>query len=160
MINIENFNLDLLKIDKKSYKNIGVYYIGYITIKDSKYVNTHSANPLYIIVGEVDGSIDERNGNKYLTFADTDKNKKVLEKDTKLWNKIRSLIESDSIEKINDKRGEYKKEYMKIKFSSDDNLPLNKILKLHNLIVIVGYVFEKVGKYCPQVSLDECLYEL
>ena len=59
MINIENFNPDLLKTDKKSYKNIGIYYIGYITIKDSKYVNIHSANPLYIIIGEVGGSIEE-----------------------------------------------------------------------------------------------------
>ena len=41
MINIENFNPDLLKIEKKSYKNIGIYYIGYITIIDSKYVNIH-----------------------------------------------------------------------------------------------------------------------
>ena len=57
MINIENFNPDLLKIDKKSYKNISIYHIGYITIKDSKYVNIHSVNPLYTIIGEVDGSI-------------------------------------------------------------------------------------------------------
>ena len=49
---------------------------------------------------------------------------------------------------------------MKIKFSSDDNLPINKILKLHNLTVIVWFVFEKDGKYYPQVFLDECLYGL
>ena len=56
MINIENFNPDLLKIDKKSYKNIGIYYIAYITIRDSKYVNIHSVNLLYIIINEVNGS--------------------------------------------------------------------------------------------------------
>ena len=84
MINIENFNPALLKIDKKSNKNISIYYIGYITIKNSKYVNIHSINPLYIIIGEVDGSIEEKNGNKYLTFASTDKNKKVLKKYTEL----------------------------------------------------------------------------
>ena len=43
-------------------------------------MNIHSVNPLYIIIGEVDGSIEEKNGNKYLTFADTDKNKKILKK--------------------------------------------------------------------------------
>ena len=79
MINIEKLTPDLLKIDKKSYKNFGIYYIRYITITDSKYVNMHSVNPLYIIIGEVDGSIKEKNGNKYLTFADTGKNKNVLE---------------------------------------------------------------------------------
>ena len=49
---------------------------------------------------------------------------------------------------------------MKIKFNSDDNLPLNKILKLNNLTVIVRSVFEEDGKYYPQVFFDECLYEL
>ena len=49
---------------------------------------------------------------------------------------------------------------MRIKFNSDDNLPLNKILKLHNLKVIVRSVFEEDGKYYPQVFLDERLYEL
>ena len=58
MIKIENFNHDLIKIDKKSYKNIGIYYIGCITMKDFKHVNIHSVNPLYIIINEVDGSIE------------------------------------------------------------------------------------------------------
>ena len=49
---------------------------------------------------------------------------------------------------------------MKISFESDEDLPLNKILKLHNLTVIVRSVFEEDGKYYPQVSLDECLYEV
>ena len=46
MISIEDFDSSLLKIDKKSFKNIDIYYIGYITMKDSKYVNIHSVNPL------------------------------------------------------------------------------------------------------------------
>ena len=49
---------------------------------------------------------------------------------------------------------------MKIKFNSDDNLPLNKVLKLHMVIVTVSSVFQEDGKYYLQVFLDECLYEL
>ena len=49
---------------------------------------------------------------------------------------------------------------MKIKFNPDDNLPLNKILKLHMLTVIVRSIFEEDSKYYPQVFLDICLYEL
>ena len=49
---------------------------------------------------------------------------------------------------------------MKTKFNSDDNLPLNKILKLHMLTVIVRSVFGEYGKYYAQVFLDECLYEI
>ena len=76
LINIENFNPDLLKIGKKSYKNIHIYYLGYIKIKDiGDYESIHSVNPSCFIVGEVDGYIEEKNRNKYLVFASIDKNK-------------------------------------------------------------------------------------
>ena len=114
-------------------------------------MNIRSENPLCFIIGEADGSIEEKNGNKYLIFPDTDKNKEALEMYTKLWNKIKSLIECNSIEKINGKPGEYEKDYMKIKFSSDDNLLLNKILKLHSLTIVVRSGFEEDGKYYLQV---------
>ena len=68
MINIKDFDPNLLKIDKKSYKNIDIYYIGYITMKDSDYVKIKSVNPLYLIISEVDGHIEEKNGSKYLVF--------------------------------------------------------------------------------------------
>ena len=48
---------------------------------------------------------------------------------------------------------------MKIKFDSDDNLPLNKILKFSVLTIIIRHVFEKDGKYYSQIFLDDCLYE-
>ena len=68
--------LTQLKIDKKSCKNVGIYYIGYITIKNiSDYENIHSVNPLHLITAEVDGYIEENNGNKYLIFASKDKSK-------------------------------------------------------------------------------------
>ena len=60
MIIIKDFDSNLLKKDKKSYKNIGIYYIGYITMKNSDYVKINSANPLYIIINDVDGSIGEK----------------------------------------------------------------------------------------------------
>ena len=80
MINFEDFDSNLLKIDKESYKNIDIYYIGYITMRDFDYVKINSVNPLYLIIGEADGYNEERNGNMYLRFASTDKNKEVLKK--------------------------------------------------------------------------------
>ena len=68
-----------------------------------------------------------------------------MEKYTELWDGIKSLIEE-----IDSKSGEYGKDYMKIKFNSDDNLPSNKILKLHNLTIIVRPVFKEDDKYNPQ----------
>ena len=70
MINITNFYPKFLKVDKKLYKNIDIYYIGYITMK------IKSVNPLYLIINEVDGHFEEKNGNKYLILDFTDKTKK------------------------------------------------------------------------------------
>ena len=81
LTNIEDFDPNLLKIDKKSYKNIGIYNIGYITIKKiDDYKNICSVNPLYFIINEVDGYIEEENKNKYLTLVFADENKEVLTK--------------------------------------------------------------------------------
>ena len=102
-------------------------------------MNSHGVYPLYLTIADVDGSIEQKNGNKYLTFTSTDKNKEVLEKYTELWDGIKSLIE-----KINNKPGKYGKDYMKIKFNSDNNWPLNKLLTLHMLTVIVRSVFQEV----------------
>ena len=81
---------------------------------------------------QADGYIEESNGNKYLVFASTDENKAVSAKYTELSDGIKNLIQ-----RVDDKPGEYRKDFMKIRFKSDDNLPLNKILKLHNLTVVV-----------------------
>ena len=119
--------------------------IGYITIKDSDYVKINSANPLYLIIDEVDGHFEEKNGNKYLILDSTDKNKEVLIKCTKLWDEIKN-----SVEKLNSKLGEYGKDFMKTRFNSDDKLPLDKTLKLRNTTIIIRSVFEEDGKYYPQ----------
>ena len=78
MINIKNFEPNLLKIDRKSYKNIGIYNIGYITIKKiDDYENIYSINPLYLIIDHASGYIEEKE-NKYLVFDSTDENKELL----------------------------------------------------------------------------------
>ena len=129
-------------------------------MKDSVYVKINSVKPLCLIIGEVDGYIEESNGNKSLTLDFTDENKEILIKYTKLLDGVKILIECSFIEKVNNKSGEYGKDFMKIKFNSDDNLSLNKTIKLHNRTIIIRHVFGENGKYYPQGFLDECLYEL
>ena len=80
MINIKNFDPNRIKIDKKPYKYIIIYFIGYITIKNLSYVKINSINPLYVIINEINGYIEERNGNKYSLLVSTDKNKDILKK--------------------------------------------------------------------------------
>ena len=78
----------------------------------------------------------------------------------KIYMEVLSGIKS-GIEKINNcKSGEYEKDYMKIKFDSDDKLPLNKQLKFFSVTIVIRSVFEDDGKYYPQAFLGDCLYEL
>ena len=78
IINIKKFDPNNIKMDEKSYKNILIYCIGYVTIKDSKYVKIYSVNPLSLIFDKVNGCFEEINGNKYLTLAPTSESKKSL----------------------------------------------------------------------------------
>ena len=80
---------------------------------------------MYPIIGKVDGHIEENNGNKNLGFDSIDENKELLKKYREICYEIKNEIET-----INGgKKGEYGKYFMKIKFNTDDNLPLNKTLK-------------------------------
>ena len=98
----------------------------------------------------------EKNRSKYLVFDSTDENKEVLKKYTELWDRIKN--EAEAI--IGRKEGKYGKDFMKIKFDTDDDITLNKHLKLHLLTVIVRYVLKDDSTFYQQVYLDMCLYEL
>ena len=68
----------MLKNDKTSYKNIGIYNIGYITIKKiDDCENIYSVNPLYLRIDHANGYVEEKNENKYLMFDSTDENKEL-----------------------------------------------------------------------------------
>ena len=79
IIDLKIFDARLLKIDKKSYKNIGIYNIGYITIKRTDDCeNNYSVNPLYLLIDHAGGYIDGKDVNRYLAFDSTDENKGLL----------------------------------------------------------------------------------
>ena len=82
MINITNLDPDKIKIDEKSnsFKSILVYYIGFATFKDLRYVKVNCLNPLYLIVNKIDGYFEEINRNKYLTLVPTNQNEDTLKK--------------------------------------------------------------------------------
>ena len=110
-------------------------------------------NPLYLRVDHVNGYIEEKEVNKYLVFDSKDENKELLKK--YVFNGIRNKIK-----KISGDECDYEKDYMKIKFNSDDDLPLNKQLKFHNMTISIISVFEEDDKLYPQAFLDDTLYEL
>ena len=126
---INNFDAKNFKLDKKSVMDINIYYIGYVTKKSEHNIN--SVNLLYLFISELEGFIDEKNGNKYLNITLTDSSNDVLIKYAEVWNGIKNQIKKNN----NDSVVEYDKDYMKIKFDSDDKLPLNKVLKFHAVII-------------------------
>ena len=109
----------MLKIDKKSYKNISIYNNGYITKKIDDYENIYSVNPLYLTISSnVSGYIEKEGVNKYLIFDQTDENKELLKKHNDIFNGIRNKIK-----KVSGDECVYEKDYMRIKLNSDDELP-------------------------------------
>ena len=91
---------------------------------------------MYFIIDKIDGYTEENIVNRYLTIVSNNKNKELLTKYTALWNKIKEQVQT-----INGKPREYGRELMKIKIISDDNLPLGKVLNLHNMTIVLKSVF-------------------
>ena len=154
IIDLKDFDAKFLKIDKKLHKNLYIYYIGYITIeKIHDYESIYSVNPLYLSINHASGYIEEKNGNKYLTFDSVDENKEVLKKYPDVWDGIKNKIKA-----INGDECGYEKDYMKIKFNFDDDLPLNKLLKFHIMTIISRCVINEDGKLYPHLYLDDTFY--
>ena len=103
-IYIENFNPELLKIDK-NISSIGI--------------NISSVNSLYLVIKKIDGYVEEReNGDRYLNISPVKDNNEILKTFTDLWKKIKNLIL-----KVNGSVEEYDKDYKRIKFDSGISLP-------------------------------------
>ena len=136
MINIKDFHSNLLNIEKKSHKDIDIYYIGYIIVKKfSDYENIRSVNPLYLIINSATGYFKEKNDENYLIIDSTDKYEDVF-----------SGIKSE-VETLNQgKKLFYENFFAKIRINTDDNLLLNKPLKFPTLTIIIGCVLQKDEK--------------
>ena len=157
-INLKDFDAKLLKVDKKDYNEIDIYYITYVTVKKiDNCKNINSVNPLYVMIDEMIGHFEEKNENKYLVLDDANENKEVSKKYEEVW----KGFQTKNIETINGgKKIEYEKDYMKIRFKSNDDLPLNKLIKLRLLTIIIKSVFSENGKFYPHLFLDDAMHEL
>ena len=117
MTNISDFDVSLLNIDQIAFKsNDSIIY-------DIKYIkNLNSPNSLYLVFNGLDTYIEESGENKYLIFASTNKNEIVLGDYTEIWDEIKEKIELICGNKVM----KYSKDFMKIKFESDEDFPLGK----------------------------------
>ena len=153
LINIKNFSSNNLKLDKKSALDNDIYYIGYITKKPQWNIN--SVNPLYLMIKKIKGHFEEVDGDKYPIISS--ENGDIMKKYQEVFDGIK-----ENIKKINDYSHpiKYDDNYMKIKFNTDDNISLNKIIYFPTITLIIRSVTQKDGKFYPQLFLDECLYEV
>ena len=110
-INLKDFDASMLKIDKKNYKEIDVYYIGYVTFKEiANCNNINSVNPLYLMIDKMIGHFEKKNGNKYLVLDDIEENKEVSKKYEEVWDEVKKEIETVN----GGKKNEYGKVFKKL----------------------------------------------
>ena len=132
MINIKNFDPNLLKINKKLYRDFDIYYTGYDTIKKfGDCNNIRSFNPFYLIIYSATRYFKEKNCEKYLILDS-------IEKYEEVFSRIKSEIETiNSREKMH-----YEKNYARIGVNTDDDIPLDKPLKFRLLTIIIRCIFQ------------------
>ena len=150
MTNIGDFDLSLLNIDQIAFKsNDSIIY-------DIKYIkNLNGSNSLYFIFNNLNAYTERSGENKYFIFASTDKSQMVLRDYTEIWDEIKEQIELISGNKVI----KCHKDFVKIKFESDDDLPISKIINIPVCVIVIRSVFEEDSKYYPKVLLHECFYE-
>ena len=124
-------------------------------IKDLKYMKINTVNPLYLIFNRVNRYFEEINENKYLMLFPTNGCEEKYKNYGKLWIKIRDLIRL-----ITKNSDDYDQKCMKIKFNSDNELTLNKMIEIPSTIIVVRAVFHENNKYYLQILLNECLYKI
>ena len=89
-INLKDFDARLVKVDKKDYKEIDIYYIGYVTVKKiANCNNINSVNPLYLMIDKMIGHFEEKSENKYLVLDDVNERKEVSKKYEEVWDGIK-----------------------------------------------------------------------
>ena len=135
LINIKNFNINNLKLDEKGVLGNNVYYIGYITKKEW---DVNSVNPLHLIINRIKDHFEEVDGDKYLIV--NSENGDLMQKYQEIFYGIKEIIK-----KINYQNQpiKYGNNYMRIKFNTDDNIPLNKIVYFPAITIIIKICHKK-----------------
>ena len=153
IVHVDEFDKNLIKVDKRESRiGADIYYIGYIVNKPQ--YNINSVNPLHLILKDVTCTVEKIEGSSDRYLVIDLSNKDVLNVFDDMFNFI-----SNKINKIDgDDKQVYG--YIRLKFNSDVDLPLDKLIKFHKLTVIVACVICKGDKFYPEIYVDEGFYEL
>ena len=155
MISLDEFDGRNIKVDRKIFKDIGIYYLGYEHKKKITECNViKSVNQLYLRITDMKGQFKKgKDGNVWylIIFG----NEFVFRIFANIWRSIRTKIEANT-----DGIVQYNKDYTRITFESNDNLPTDKTVNIRLATVVIRSVFAQNGKYYPQLFLDGALSEL
>ena len=122
--------------------------------KNTECNEINSVNLLYLNIKDMKGQFKKGEGDNVwylIIFGDTD----VLRKFANIWKSIRAKYEENTGGIV-----QYDKDYMKLKFESNVNLPIDNIVNMHQITIIIRSVFAQNGKFHPQLFLDDALHEL
>ena len=153
IINLDEFDESRIRIDKKEFHDIDIYYLGYEHKKKTsicKLIN--SANPLYLKMTNMEGQFKKGKDDAWhLVISDKDD---VYKKLVDILESIKNKITEKTWDTL-----EYDKDYMKIKFESNNVFPTDKDINIHIATTINRAIFSKGCKYYLQLFLDDSLYK-
>ena len=145
VIKLNEISASLINITRKESLGINIYYIDYYYLEDDDI----ELKPFYFAINDVYGYFEEHIGKKYFNIDNTCNNKKILQKYMFLWEYIKDIIKN----KVGKPFSDFVKDNMTFKIDTDDNIPLNKILKFDVVILLKNFI-EKDFDYYPQVYLE------
>ena len=153
IINLDEFNQSKVKVDKKNFNDIDIYYLGYEYQKKIKECNIiRILNPLYLRILDIKGQLKKGKDDAwYLVISDKDD---VYKKLINIFESIKNEITEKTWEAL-----EYDKNYMKIKFESSNIFPIDKDVNIPTATIVIRAILAKDGKYYPQLFLEDGLYK-
>ena len=145
IINLDEFDESKIKVDKKDFNDIDIYYLGYEHKKKiSEYNVIDSVNPLYLRIISMNGQFEKGKDDAwYLIISYKDD---VSEKLMDIFESIKKKITEKTWDLV-----EYDKDYIKIKFENDDILPVDKDVNIHMATITIRTIFAQDCKYYPQL---------
>ena len=144
IINLDEFDGSKIKVDRKNFNDIDIYYLGYEYKKKITECNEiNSVNPLYLRIKDMKGQFKKSKGdNVWYLIISGDEN--ILRIFVNIYKSFRAKIEENAGGIV-----QYDKDYMIIKFESNDNLPTDNTVNMRRVIIIIRSVFAQNGKFYP-----------
>ena len=152
IINLDEFDESKIKVNKKDFNDIDIYYLAYKHKKKISECNViNSVNPLYLRIIHINGQFEKGKDDAwYLVISDKDVYKKLVD----IFESIKKKITEKTWDVI-----EYDNDYMKIKFENNNIFPIDKDVNIYTATIIIRATFAKDGKYYHQLFLDDDLYK-